>query len=185
MIEEIETNLALLVLRLLREQDAEELFQQTTGNRRYLRDWLPWVDDTKSATDTLDFIRRASKGAGEGVELHYAILLDAQLIGVVGFNRIEKNNRCATMGYWLAKEQTGRGLMTAAVKALISEGFRQMGLNRIEARVATGNHASQAVCDRAGLKKEGVLREAEWLYDHYVDLTVNSILKSECEENLL
>jgi ribosomal-protein-serine acetyltransferase len=60
-----------------------------------------------------------------------------------------------------------------------------MGLNRIEARVATGNHASQAVCDRAGLKKEGVLREAEWLYDHYVDLTVNSILKSEWEENLL
>jgi ribosomal-protein-serine acetyltransferase len=52
------------------------------------------------------------------------------------------------MGYWLAKPQTGRGLMTVAVKALISEGFRQLYLNRIEARVATGNHSSQAVCDR-------------------------------------
>lgn len=84
------------------------------------------------------------------------ILLDEKLIGVVGFNRIEKNNRCATMGYWLAKAQTRRGLMTSAVKALISEGFRQIG--RIEARVATGNRASQAVCNRAGLKKESVLR---------------------------
>jgi ribosomal-protein-serine acetyltransferase len=72
--------------------------------------------------------------------------------------------------------------MTAAVKALISEGFRQLYLNRIEARVASGNHSSQAVCDRVGLKKEGVLRQAEWLYDHYVDLTMNSILKSEWEQ---
>ena len=69
------------------------------------------------------------------------------------FNRIEKNNRCAAMGFWLLKPQTGKGLMTAAVKGLISpRGFEQLSLNRIEARVATGNHASQAVCDRAGLK---------------------------------
>jgi ribosomal-protein-serine acetyltransferase len=79
------------------------------------------------------------------------------------------------MGYWLAKSQTGRGLMTAAVRALIAEGFQLLDLNRIQARVATGNYPSQAVCDRAGLKKEGVLRQAEWLYDHYVDLTMNGV----------
>ena len=45
--------------------------------------------------------------------------------------------------------------MTAAVKALIDEGFQQLALNRIQARVATGNYQSQAVCDRLGLKKEG------------------------------
>jgi ribosomal-protein-serine acetyltransferase len=83
------------------------------------------------------------------------------------------------MGYWLAKSQTGRGIMTAAVKALIAEGFENLGLNRIQARVATGNHPRQAVCERAGLKREGVLRQAEWLYDHYIDLTMNAVLKSE------
>jgi ribosomal-protein-serine acetyltransferase len=185
MTEEIVTELPSLTLRLLREENAEELYLQSDQNRQHLRNWMPWVDDTKSATDTLDFIRRASKAAAEGVQFHYAILLDEKLVGVVGFNRFEKKNRCATIGYWLAKPQTGRGLMTTAVKALIGEGFRQMRLNRIEARVATGNRASQAVCDRAGLKKEGVLRQAEWLYDHYVDLTINSILKSEWEEKLL
>ena len=68
--------------------------------------------------------------------------------------------------------------MTAAVKALIDEGFQHLELNRIQARVAT----SQAVCDRLGLKKEGVLRQAEWLYDHYVDLTMNSVLRTEWKE---
>jgi ribosomal-protein-serine acetyltransferase len=86
------------------------------------------------------------------------------------------------MGYWLAKSQMGRGYMTAAVKALIDEGFQQLALNRIQARVATGNYQSQAVCDRLGLKKEGVLRQAEWLYDHYVDLTMNSVLRTEWKE---
>jgi len=74
--------------------------------------------------------------------------------------------------------------MTVAVKALISQGFQQLELNRVQARVATGNYPSQAVCDRSGLKKEGVLRQAEWLFDHYVDMTVNSILRSEWKEKL-
>jgi RimJ/RimL family protein N-acetyltransferase len=84
-----------------------------------------------------------------------------KIVGIISFNRIEKHNRCATMGYWLAKSQTGRGIMTAAVKALIAEGFEDLELNRIQARVATSNDPSQAVCERAGFKKEGVLREAE------------------------
>ena len=75
--------------------------------------------------------------------------------GVVAFNNIEKTNRCATMGYWLAKSNMGNGHMTAVVKALIEEGFQQLELNRIQARVATGNYPSQAVCERLGLKKEG------------------------------
>jgi ribosomal-protein-serine acetyltransferase len=101
---------------------------------------------------------------------------------MVSFNSVEKLNRCATMGYWLAGPQTGRGLMTAAVKALIDDGFQHLELNRIQARVATDNHRSQAVCDRAGLKKEGVLRQSEWLYDHFLDMTVNSVLRIEWKQ---
>jgi ribosomal-protein-serine acetyltransferase len=98
---------------------------------------------------------------------------------MISFSSIEKHNRCATAGYWLAKSQTGRGLMTAALKALINEGFQRLEVNRIQARVATDNYPSQVVCDRAGLKKEGALRQAEWLYDHYLDMTMNSILRTE------
>jgi ribosomal-protein-serine acetyltransferase len=100
---------------------------------------------------------------------------------VVAFNNIEKMNRCATIGYWLAKSKMGRGYMTAA-RALIDDGFQHLELNRIQARVATANYPSQAVCDRLGLKKEGVLRQAEWLYDHYVDLTLNSVLLNDWKQ---
>jgi ribosomal-protein-serine acetyltransferase len=137
------------------------------------------LTEPKGTSDQLKFIQRCSEGAAAGTACHYAILVGSEMVGMVSFNSIEKQNHCATMGYWLAKSQTGRGLMTAAVKALIAEGFQHLELNRIQALVATGNYASQAVCERAGLKKEGVLRQAGWLYDHYVDLTMNSVLRYE------
>jgi ribosomal-protein-serine acetyltransferase len=181
---EIKTEIPSLKLRILKEQDAEELFLRNDQNREHLRQWMPWLDETKSCSDTLNFIRRSSEGATAGTQYSYALVLGGELVGVVAFNSIEKLNRCATMGYWLAKSQMGRGYMTAAVKALMDEGFQRLELNRIQARVATANYPSQAVCDRLGLKKEGALRQAEWLYDHYVDLTMNSVLRSEWEARL-
>ncbi len=74
--------------------------------------------------------------------------------------------------------------MTTAAKALVSEGFRQLELNRIQARFATENYPSQAVCDRLGLKKEGILRQAEWANNHFIDLTMNSVLRSEWNQKV-
>ena len=173
-----------LNLRLLGEEDAEELSLRVDQNREHLRRWMPWLDGAKDTSDQLKFIQRCSEGAAAGTAFHYALICSGEIVGMVSSNSVEKLNRCATMGYWLAKSQTGRGLMTVAVKALIDEGFQQLELNRIQARVATDNHPSQAVCDRSGLKKEGVLRQAEWLYDHFLDMTVNSVLRNEWKENL-
>jgi ribosomal-protein-serine acetyltransferase len=179
---EIKTEIPSLILRLQREEDAEELSLRVDQNREHLRRWLPWLDGAKVTSDQLKFIQRCSEGAAAGTAFHYSLLSGGEIIGMVSFSKIEKLNRCATMGYWLAEPQTGRGLRTAAVKALIDEGFQQLELNRIQARVATDNHRSQAVCDRSGLKKEGVLRQAEWLYDHFLDMTMNSVLKAESKE---
>jgi ribosomal-protein-serine acetyltransferase len=182
---EIKTEIPSLKLRLVREEDAEELFLRVNQNREHLRQWMPWLDETKSASDTLNFIRRSLESATAGTQYSYALLLGGELVGVVAFHNIEKMNRCATMGYWLAKSKMGNGYMTTVVKALIEEGFQQLELNRIQARVATENYPSQAVCDRLGLKKEGILRQAEWLYDHFVDLTMNGVLRAEWKENAL
>ena len=125
---EIETEMPSLILRLLREEDAEELFLRNDQNRDHLRQWMPWLDETKSASDTLNFIRRSLESATAGTQYHYALLLDGGLVGVVAFNSIEELNHCATMGYWLAKSQMGRGYMTAAVKALIHGGISTVGI---------------------------------------------------------
>jgi ribosomal-protein-serine acetyltransferase len=182
---EIETEIPSLKLRLLKEEDAEELSLRVDQNREHLRRWLPWLDGARDTSDQLKFIQRCSEGVAAGTAFHYALITGGEIVGTASFNTVEKLNRCATMGYWLVEPQTGRGLMTAAVKALIDDGFRHFELNRIQARVATDNYRSQAVCDRAGLKKEGVLRQSEWHSDHFLDMSVNSILITEWKGNPL
>jgi ribosomal-protein-serine acetyltransferase len=179
MVPEIETEIPSLKLRLLKEEDAEELYVRVDQNREHLQWRVSWVDGISTQSDTLKFIRFCLESAVSEAQFHYALLLDGEIIGMVAFNRIEKINRCATMGYWLVKSHTGRGLMTTAAKTLISEGFRQLNLNRIQARVVPENYPSQAVCDRLGLKKEGVLRQAEWANDRFFDLIIYSVLRNE------
>ena len=176
---EIKTEIPSLKLRLLKEEDAEELYLRVDQNREYLRWRVSWVDDTTTKSDTLRFVRSCLESAVSATGFHYALLLDGEIVGLIAFSSIEKINRCATMGYWLVKSQTGSGLMTMAAKTLISEGFRQLELNRIQARVATENYPSQAVCNRLGLKNEGILRQSEWANDHFIDLTIYSVLRSE------
>ena len=54
-----------------------------------------------------------------------------------------------------------------------------IGLHRLEIRCAVENHRSSAVPRRLGFLEEGILREAEWLYDHWVDLRVFSMLAQD------
>jgi ribosomal-protein-serine acetyltransferase len=134
---EINTDIPSLKLRLLKEEDAEGLFLRIDQNREHLRQWSSLVDETKTAPDTLKFVHTCLEAAASGTGFRYALLLNGEIIGSAKLNTNEKIHRCATMGYWLAKSQTGEGLMTTAAKTLISEGFRQLELNRIQALVPT------------------------------------------------
>lgn len=168
-----------LRLRLLREENASDLFALVDRNRSWLRAWLPWIDGNTSAQHSLTFIKWMQGRHAEGYGFSCGLFFEGRLVGVAGPHVIDSQNRACQIGYWLDQAHTGRGLMISAVRALVAHAFTTMQLNRVEIRAATGNYASQAVCERLGFIREGVLRDAEWLYDHYVDLTVNSLLERE------
>ncbi len=168
-----------LRLRPLEELDAEELFAVTDRNRAHLLRWLPWVDATRTPNDSSLFIRHAIEEQASLRAVHCAITFRHEIIGVIAFNAIDHFHRCSTVGYWLAQTHTGNGYMTEAVRALIRFGFEYLNLNRIEIRIAPENRASRAVCIRLRFRHEGILREAEWLGDRFVDLEVYSLLKSD------
>jgi ribosomal-protein-serine acetyltransferase len=168
-----------LLLRPLQEQDAEELFAVTDRNRAHLLRWLPWVDATRTPNDSSLFVRHAIEEQASLRAVHCAITLRKEIIGVIAFNAIDHLHRSSTIGYWLAQTHTGNGYMTGAVRALIQLGFEYLNLNRIEIRVAPENQASRAICIRLQFRHEGILREAEWLGDKFVDLEVYSLLKAD------
>ena len=64
------------------------------------------------------------------------------------------------ISYELASQQRGRGYATRAVRLAVEYAFAELGLGRVQARVATGNAAAVRVARRAGLRNEGVVRVA-------------------------
>ena len=57
--------------------------------------------------------------------------------------------------------------------------FDELGLHRVEIRCGTGNLRSCAIPERLGFTREGVVREAEWVNDRWVDLVVWGILEED------
>lgn len=174
-----------LKLRTLREDDAEALFELVDANRKHLREWLPWLDANTEVEDSRAFIRSVLKQESDNLGPTYAIIFRESLVGVVGYHPIQWNNKSVEIGYWLSHDLTRQGIMTRCCRALVDYAFDVIGLNRVTIPAAVDNSRSRAIPERLGFKKEGVIRDAEWLYDHYVDHVLYRLLKSEWQSQQL
>lgn len=166
-------------LRLVEARHASVLFALVDREREYLRQWMPWVDSRSSEDDILAFIRGALERFAANQGFSAAIWVDGSIGGVVSLWNIDWMNRRGEIGYWLAPEFQGCGIMTDAVRAVTQHGLVEMDLNRIEILCSVVNAKSSAVPKRLGFTFEGVLREAQRFKERYVDLEMYSMLRRE------
>lgn len=166
-------------LELINQSHAEELFGLIDRNRQFLKKWLPWLDNNRYFQNTLDFINISQMQYERSETAQFVLLYRGRIAGIVGFHRIDWMNRLTGIGYWIGESFQGKGLVTKACASLLDYSFLKIGLHRIEIRCARENIKSRAIPERLGFKQEGLIREAEWLYDHYVDHVVYGILESE------
>jgi ribosomal-protein-serine acetyltransferase len=131
-------------LRLLEVRHAKELTDLSDRNREHLRAWLPWVDANRTVEDRKNFIRDALKQFAQNKGFVAGIWHEGRLAGVIGYDAIDWENRTTEVGYWLGKEHQGKGLVTAACRALVDHAFLELGLNRVVISCATENEKSCA-----------------------------------------
>ena len=93
-------------LRVLREDDARELFALTDANRAHLRVWLPWVDLVR-VRGRFALVPRGNVSAQreDGRGPTFGFVHDGAIAGVVGFLPIDRVNRVGEIGYWLAERR--------------------------------------------------------------------------------
>lgn len=134
----------------------------------------------------LDFLKRMKKGTKEGTDIVFAIVLQKNkknktLIGVCGVNKIDKKNKCAEMGYWISKEERGKGYATEATHLVVDYMFKACHLHRLEIRCSTINPASRKVIKKLGGVYEGTLRKEKYspIRKAYHDMEVYGILQEE------
>ncbi len=173
----------LLELRLLDTQDAERIFELTDESRSYLREWLPWVDYSKTVEDSEEFIKGTRLGFANNTSLTAGIIYQNEIVGVAGFNQLDWSNKVAYIGYWLGEGYQGKGIMTSVAKGLTHYAFDYLNMNKVEITAAEFNQRSRAIPERLGFVEEGKLRQKEWIYDHYVDHIVYGLLAEEWKKS--
>jgi RimJ/RimL family protein N-acetyltransferase len=119
------------------------------------------VPSPYSRADAEAYVRdKVAAGWADGSACTWAIRLgeDAAVVGMVNCFGIADGG--AEIGFWVAAEVRGRGVVSEAVDLVCDFGFAPdgLGLQRIQWHAKTGNVASAAVARRAGFQFEGTAR---------------------------
>ncbi|HEV2693060.1 MAG TPA: GNAT family protein [Verrucomicrobiae bacterium] len=163
-------------LQAVESQHGPELFRLLEANREHLRRWLPWADILRSEKDVSHAIIAWQLQDANQQGFHAGIWFNGKLCGMIGHLHLDKTNRWASLSYWLDTAHQGRGIMTESCRAMIAHGFEVWKLNRITIECATENTRSRAIPERLGFELEGIIRQVEWLGDHYADHAVYGLL---------
>ena len=141
-----------------------------------LRDGLPYP---YSEQDGIDFIS-SMLSANEDETFAFAITLDDKAIGSIGVFRQQNIHRqIAEMGYYIAEEYWGKGIMTDAVKQICEYVFKNSDILRIYAEPFAYNIGSCRVLEKAGFQYEGTLRNNAVKNGKVIDMKMYSLLREE------
>lgn len=113
--------------------------------------------------DAEGFIVKTERWWADGAEATWVMHHPDGLAGVVGLHRLGNSRGGGEIGFWMAPEFRGRGLLREAARAVIEWGFSErggLGLTRIEWRAVVGNVASARTAQALGFRYEGLLRGA-------------------------
>jgi ribosomal-protein-serine acetyltransferase len=169
-------------LKPLEIRHAADIYNLIDSNREHLRRWLPFIDNTRHVIDSEVFVRAMQNQYILDGSVSAGIWYKEEMAGVIGMHSINWSNGATTIGYWLGEGFQGKGLVTLSVKAFLNYSFTELNLHRLELRAGTENSRSRGVAERLSFTHEGTLRDAEWLYDRFIDLEVYAMLKSDWTE---
>ncbi|MES2780386.1 MAG: GNAT family protein [Bacteroidota bacterium] len=171
-------------LERINPKHASDIFVAVDTNRTHLSQFLPWVGNMQSVADFSNYISRCEELYKQQLEVSFVIMQGEDLVGRIGLHYMNQQNKQASIGYWLTKDAEGKGIITQSCRALISYGFAELGLHRIEIKAAVKNVKSQAIPEKLNFKKEGILRAAEWVNNTFLDLYLYSMLAHEWKEKI-
>jgi [ribosomal protein S5]-alanine N-acetyltransferase len=143
------------------------------------------LEPYKSAEDVLEEINWYKSIWEKGTGIRWCITLKKEniVIGSCGFLNRQPKHYKAEIGYELSSSYWGQGIAGEALNAVLTYGFQQLSLERVEALIEPANTASQKLVAKHGFLKEGLLRHYEYTRGKFDDLYMYSILKGDFEKS--
>lgn len=167
-----------LYLRMWNKKDAADLFEYAQNpNVGPIAGWKPHGSEAESRLIITDFFMKNMVWA-------IADKTTGKVIGSIGFSedKIRPGINSKELGYSLAEEYWGRGLMTEAANSMIEYAFDELRLDVLSITTMEDNIRSRRVIEKCGFKYEGTLRNSYKIYDGNIrTIRCYSMLKEEYE----
>jgi ribosomal-protein-serine acetyltransferase len=178
---EVELTDGPILIRPYRDEDTSALYEAVRESVAEVSLWLPWCHQNYSIDESREFIgsRESASQGGEWYSFGIFEKHDGAFLGGVGINFINRVHQLANLGYWVRTSATGRGIATMATRLAARFGFEELGLHRIEIVAAVGNVPSQRVAEKAGAKREGVLRKRLLIRGESLDAVLFSLVPED------
>jgi len=147
-----------IILRKLKMEDAPELVKYYSNIKVYR--YLDW-NGPETLEKGYEVIKIWNKGYCDGWIIRFAIAdkITDKIIGTIFLSEFE--GKRAEIGYELSESYWRQGIMSEAIHEVLSLGFKQLGLIRIQAFVCKENMASKEILKKFNFKEEGYLRKFE------------------------
>lgn len=148
-----------LLLRPFRDDDVADIV--LACNDPLIARWLAAIPAPYAEPDAREFLAGIAvheRAEGTGLTCAMQEIPTGRLVGSVGLSGLTRETG-SVLGYWVAPWGRGRGYAAEATEALARWAFAH-GVHRVWLVAAVGNLASCRTAERAGFRREGVLRES-------------------------
>ena len=163
-------------IRKWRISDAADLALAVSNKKVQdnLRDGLPYPYTEQDGAEYIQAMLSADKNN----TFAFAVTADDKAIGSISVFRQENiHRRTAELGYYIAEEYWGKGIMTVAIKQICDHVFQNSDIIRIFAEPFAENKASCRVLEKAGFQLEGILKSAAIKNGKIIDMKMYSLIK--------
>jgi ribosomal-protein-alanine N-acetyltransferase len=164
-----------LVLRMIKDSDAERLFQMRSDPAvMQFIDRAP-MQRLQEAQELIQKIK-IDWITDSGITWAITQKPDEEMIGTLGFWRIDKENHRAEIGYMMLPLYQGQGLMREAITRILETGFRHIGFHSVEANINPHNDRSRRLLESVGFVQEAYFRENYFYNDRFFDSAIFSLI---------
>lgn len=138
-----------LILRQLRPDDDKQIFNYQKDKNNFEHVDIPIH---KCIEEAQDYIAKMNRGVAKNKWIIWAIADKGMdhILGTVSIWNISIEDGRGELGYSLFPCNTGKGIMTEALRKVVNYGFDIMGLKRIEAYTNEGNIKSRSLLEKNG-----------------------------------
>jgi RimJ/RimL family protein N-acetyltransferase len=152
-----------LVLRAAAPEFAPQLADLLADSRPHLAAWLDWEPKQTTPAELADWGRRAEVSWADRRCFEWWAFLkaDGRMVAGLDLHSWDWAVPRAEVGYWGRTPDLGRGLVTEAVSAVCEVAFGRLGVRRLQALCDARNRPSCRLAERAGFRREGLLRDYE------------------------